>query len=463
MPFTGSFEHFKQNFCIRGSDIATERLHSVLNGVLLRRTHLDSLFGVPLLKLPETEQKTTEVEFNDVERQIYQVVKARFITRINGYSASGILEKKYRHIFVMVLRLRMLTGHLFLIQDTIEDLLETEDVEKLMRMTSVEVNDTTPRGTMLKQLRLVLSKSKPRPSASPEDVESESTGASKIDTEEVSLGGGFGHSFHFRKYLRALRDSSKWEELQKRSLCHKCGAPPEEPWVTSCMHVYCKECLNNMSYEAAKRNEDNVACRACLTVFTGSSECSGLEELGSAEKSTPSPADETPRKRRQRLNNPEKSLRWIEMSGSLLPSAKTLAIKAQILNWIAESPKEKIIIFSQFHGMIQIIGRICTDEGWDYCQYHGRMTHDARDKAIQTFADEESKIILIASLKCGGIGLNLTMASRVICVDLWWNSSVEQQGKAYHPLIHCRIANFAQRSAESSVSARNARPISSGS
>ena len=336
----------------------------------------------------------------------------------------------------------MLTGHLFLIQDSIEDLLEAEDVEKLMRMTSVEVDETTPKGTLLKQLRAVLTRSKQRTSTSPEDIESEAVVASDIDAEEeVGLGGTFGHFFRFRKYLRALRDSSKWEELQHRSLCHKCGVPPEEPWVTSCMHVYCKECLNNMSYEAAKRNEDRVKCRACGTVFTGSSECSGLEELGFAEKSTPSLTEDSPRKRRQRLNNPEKSLRWIEMSGSLLPSAKTLAIKAQVLNWIATSPKEKIIIFSQFHGMIQILGRICTDEGWDYCQYHGKMTHDARDKAIQTFADEESKIILIASLKCGGIGLNLTMASRVICVDLWWNSSVEQQGETALALTHWKIAN----------------------
>lgn len=358
----------------------------------------------------------------------------------------------------------MLTGHMFLVQDTIEDLLETEDVEKLMRMTSVEVDDTTPKGTMLKQLRTMLSKSKMRTAPSPENVDPEAPGPSSNEAEEESgLGGAFGHFFRFRKYLRALRNGFKWAELQTRSLCHKCGAPPEEPWVTSCMHVYCKECLENMSYEAAKKNEDRVACRACATVFTGASECSGLDELEFTEKSTSSLADDSPRKRRQRLNNQEKSLRWIEMSGSLLPSAKTLAIKAQILNWIAESPKEKIIIFSQFHGMIQILGRICTDEGWDYCQYHGKMTHDARDKAIQTFADEESKIILIASLKCGGIGLNLTMASRVICVDLWWNSSVEQQGKAARLPHILSIANIAQLSVESSVSARSGRPTFNGS
>lgn len=56
------------------------------------------------------------------------------------------------------------------------------------------------------------------------------------------------------------------------------------------------------------------------------------------------------------------------------------------------------------------------------------MNIAARDKAIDQFGSNPALKILIASLKCGGVGLNLTMASRVICVDLWWNDAVEQQG-----------------------------------
>jgi SNF2 family DNA or RNA helicase len=36
---------------------------------------------------------------------------------------------------------------------------------------------------------------------------------------------------------------------------------------------------------------------------------------------------------------------------------------------------------------------------------------------------------MIASLKAGGTGLNLTMANKCILVDLWWNEAVEQQAK----------------------------------
>ena len=57
------------------------------------------------------------------------------------------------------------------------------------------------------------------------------------------------------------------------------------------------------------------------------------------------------------------------------------------------------------------------------------MSTEARDKAVDAFRDKPETKILIASLKCGGVGLNLTMASKVICIDLWWNNCVEQQGE----------------------------------
>ena len=65
------------------------------------------------------------------------------------------------------------------------------------------------------------------------------------------------------------------------------------------------------------------------------------------------------------------------------------------------------------------------------------MSHEARDAVITTFRDDPNTKIMVASLKCGGVGLNLTMASRVICVDLWWNSSVEQQA-------FCRVLRIGQ-------------------
>jgi SNF2 family DNA or RNA helicase len=55
------------------------------------------------------------------------------------------------------------------------------------------------------------------------------------------------------------------------------------------------------------------------------------------------------------------------------------------------------------------------------------MTITARERALTDFQEKGDKRILIASLRAGGVGLNLTMASHVIIVDSWWNFAVEEQ------------------------------------
>ena len=264
------------------------------------------------------------------------------------YSEAGTLTREYRHVFTMVLRLRQLTGHIFLIQKTIQDLLEKEDVEKLMGLcNNTEASENTPDGTMLVQLRAMLAAKSPAndKAASPSDP---TPPLDPLLPAADGTGRQFGSTVvSFKKYLRHLRDSSKWEELEKRSLCPQCRQPPDTPWVTSCKHVYCQECISMLQYAAAK-NDERAVCTECGEVFETAMNCDGLEELGFQADSQLSQLSGSPRRRRNTSEDPEEILKWIDVKGHILPSAKTLAIKAQILNWIEESPKEKIIIFTQF-------------------------------------------------------------------------------------------------------------------
>jgi SNF2 family DNA or RNA helicase len=65
------------------------------------------------------------------------------------------------------------------------------------------------------------------------------------------------------------------------------------------------------------------------------------------------------------------------------------------------------------------------------------MSIEARAKAIDTFKDDPDIFIMICSLKAGGVGLNLTMASKVIILDLWFNSAIESQA-------YCRVFRIGQ-------------------
>lgn len=50
-----------------------------------------------------------------------------------------------------------------------------------------------------------------------------------------------------------------------------------------------------------------------------------------------------------------------------------------------------------------------------------------RDKSMKDFKEEKSINVLIASLKAGGTGLDMSMASKCILVDFWWNKAAEEQ------------------------------------
>jgi SNF2 family DNA or RNA helicase len=55
------------------------------------------------------------------------------------------------------------------------------------------------------------------------------------------------------------------------------------------------------------------------------------------------------------------------------------------------------------------------------------MSQSQRAKSVGTFNSDPKVRILLASLKAGGVGLNLVAASNVILVDVWWNPSIEYQ------------------------------------
>ncbi len=429
VPNTGSLETFKNNFAGRNTT-TNLRLQTLLRQIMIRRTHLDKIFGRPLLQLPGIKTNTVRVEFNDCEKAIYKIVKNRFIAKIRSYAKSGDLNKNFHSIFVLYLRLRQLVCHILLIQQTLKELMEGEDLEKLWRLTDAEVLPQTGYG-VLAQLRKMLSQAKDAQKEVTQDVAqrdpaallTDNTGSNEIADDS---GGTFGTAFKFRKYLRSLKETGKWEQINQKSLCHKCGGVPDDPHVTSCFHVYCKECLNDMLFQAAHTTEEHTArCLACDAMFEHCEPCRGFDQAGNQLNR---PLTGTPGRRvRKSADSDESDIDWLSVCGSILPSAKTLAVKAQIQNWVEEDPDAKIIIFTQFRPMIRILSRVMQEEGWGWSQFHGSMTFAARDKAVLDFAEKPETKVLLASLKAGGVGLNLTMASKVIIIDLWWNGSVEQQ------------------------------------
>jgi len=90
--------------------------------------------------------------------------------------------------------------------------------------------------------------------------------------------------------------------------------------------------------------------------------------------------------------------------------------------------REKVLIFSQYVEVLEILKTIIADELDERAiLYYGGMTQKKRDEAVEKFQNEAATRIMLVSLKAGGLGLNLTAASRVIHFDLWYNPAVENQ------------------------------------
>jgi len=59
----------------------------------------------------------------------------------------------------------------------------------------------------------------------------------------------------------------------------------------------------------------------------------------------------------------------------------------------------------------------------------GQMSPAARDDAVNLFVTDPTRRVMVASLRAGGTGLNLTAASVVFHFDRWWNPAVEAQAE----------------------------------
>jgi SNF2 family DNA or RNA helicase len=100
----------------------------------------------------------------------------------------------------------------------------------------------------------------------------------------------------------------------------------------------------------------------------------------------------------------------------------------QLMQIIEESKMSgrRVLIFSQFTKMLQIIGRNLSVQGMPFFYLDGQTSSEERLEICNRFNTGERDLFLI-SLKAGGTGLNLTGADTVILYDTWWNPAVEEQ------------------------------------
>jgi hypothetical protein len=293
----------------------------------------------------------------------------------------------------MLLRLRQLTAHVLMLQFVIRDLLEQEDIEKIRQVVKDLPHDKdSHKGKTIIAVRRQLEKlaidqkkksgaleaKKAAARAAGRDFRNDDNDDDLLDEdlddtvdEEPSQdnqngqngqnnsiggsGGQFGKDYNFKPFLSSLTIGENWERAKKKAKCGYCGKQPRNPWLSSCGHLICEDpCYEKLVLEAAAREEQNPPCKSCgvTPTFFHPAEPDEVDPLDPVAEGTRSKKKKQQEKERKRLDREDIAEDWLGSLGEdVLPSAKTIAVKSQIMNWLKENPRVKIIVYTQFLAM----------------------------------------------------------------------------------------------------------------
>ncbi|KAL5715233.1 ATP-dependent DNA helicase ddm1 [Ranunculus cassubicifolius] len=90
--------------------------------------------------------------------------------------------------------------------------------------------------------------------------------------------------------------------------------------------------------------------------------------------------------------------------------------------------KHKVLIFSQWTKILDLIHYYFSEKGIEVCRIDGSVKLEERRRQIQEFNDVNSELrIFLLSTRAGGLGINLTAADTCILYDSDWNPQMDLQ------------------------------------
>ncbi|CZR69452.1 related to protein RIS1 [Phialocephala subalpina] len=438
--YTMDWAVFQKYFCDVNAEDSYSRISTLLSYTMMRRTMKTTILNRPIITLPKPHPQIIYVQFSPEEQIIYRITENRFRSNLNTFFAKGSAGRNYGVFMVQLLRLRQCTGHPFMLERTIKESWTLEDVQELQHKLARLKADTRP---FYEQCKAWVEHA--------DKTRSERFMGGEEGEETLPFGrGDYGHNFNFTGAMGSLSE----EQMFRRVVCGICADMPMGPVRTDCGHIFCEECISGHMQNQVSIGNEYMTCPSCERVFintehvrrgqAGISEDDDYERHSATGDNGHAGGSGSTKKGKQATSKYSKGRdalgfepatgdsTWVAKSDCdadfpLTPSSKTTALKSILLHTFMQAPLDKAVIYVQFRTLARIIGRICESEGWGFLYLTGDSTLEHRTKAIRKFRDDPNIKILIAGLKCGGLGLNFPWANRCFSLDLWWNHAVEQQ------------------------------------
>ena len=120
-------------------------------------------------------------------------------------------------------------------------------------------------------------------------------------------------------------------------------------------------------------------------------------------------------------------LLYLHQSGAIKGRSGKLERLEELISEILEA-EERVVVFTQYVAWLHLVAPYLRRRfKVPVLSFHGSLSKSERDLVLDQFSQPAGPPILIASLKAGGVGLNLASAQHVIHYDRWWNPATEDQ------------------------------------
>ncbi len=367
----------------------------VLESVLLRREkRMKDKNGRPIVTLPEKTTIMKHLEFSDKERKLYQNIYHRARNQFEEMRRNGSVGKNYSLIFSVLMRLRQAVCHPILVLGHSEASgdAEQEDSQETVRKLVADFQAGDNSGD-------------------------DSYAAKVLQDLMRDKGGGDGED----------EDDNAcplcFEEMATRCLLPKC------------MHVGCKDCLTSF-LQACEDKGQEPSCPTCRrgpvsiediieVIRTRPRRNKIAEAVEAAEREGAAEDDEEapPATQESTHSQPAFFLR----QNNFKSSTKLEALIEDLNELRTQEGDLKAVVFSQFTSFLDLVEVVLGRNHFKFVRLDGTTSQKERERVLREFRANAKISIMLISLRAGGVGLNLTTASRVFMLDMWWNKAIEDQ------------------------------------
>ncbi|EON70016.1 hypothetical protein W97_09282 [Coniosporium apollinis CBS 100218] len=366
---------FESKDFIRALDV----VQTVLEPLVLRRTKdMKTPDGEALVPLPPKTIEIEEVELSQAEREVYDHIFTRAKRTFNANVEAGTLMKSYTTIFAQILRLRQSCCHPILTRNK-NVVADEEDAAAAADIANGLADDMDLQALI------------------------ERFTAEQSDQDANKFGA------HVLKQIQAEANDE----------CPICAEEPmNEQAVTGCWHSACKQCL--LDYISHQRDKGDLPrCFNCREPINA-------RDVFEVIRHDPEPEDDdddTQGLYSSGTRTPRISLRRVGSASS----AKIESLLAHLKRERREDPLVKTVVFSQFTSFLDLIETALSKARIPFLRFDGSMAQKARAAVLTDFTARKKGVVLLLSLRAGGVGLNLTAARSVFMMDPWWSFAVEAQ------------------------------------